>query len=48
MAANQCMNLALALDSVSNTASLDNVRQIAAGIIGTITNVATVNLKQYT
>lgn len=44
MAANQCINLALALDSISNTATLDNVKQIASGIIGTITNVATVNL----
>ncbi|CAF0876239.1 unnamed protein product, partial [Brachionus calyciflorus] len=39
-AANQCLNLAKALDSVSNSASLDNIKQVATGIIGTINNIA--------
>lgn len=41
--ADQCMNLAKALDTVSNTASLDNLQQVVSGIVGTINNIASVN-----
>lgn len=42
--ADQCINLALALESESNTASLDNIQQVTAGIIGAVSNIVTVCL----